>query len=315
MGQPLFSRSRAEAAMTRLPSIALACAVVLMAACSHPVANHVDACGREPVPEVPVAIQLVPAGAATIEVHVRGSGAAIVLLPGTGGDASQYDTIAPILSAAGYRTIALSVRGAGRSEGPLDGLTLHDYADDVAGAIRSLGVAPVHVLGRAGGNRVARMLATNHPDLVASVILVNAGGLVPADPSALQAMRDWSAGHLAEAEALAAFRKSMLAPATDPRCVQPFAQWPAANAGQFAASAATAVGDWWTAGRARVLILQGADDLIAPVGNGHALARELGNRAKLVDIPDAGHALLFEQPRRVADEVLDFLQDLNGHRP
>jgi pimeloyl-ACP methyl ester carboxylesterase len=238
MGQPLFSRSRAEAAMTRLPSIALACAVVLMAACSHPVANHVDACGREPVPEVPVAIQLVPAGAATIEVHVRGSGAAIVLLPGTGGDASQYDTIAPILSAAGYRTIALSVRGAGRSEGPLDGLMLHDYADDVAGAIRSLGVAPVHVLGRAGGNRVARMLATNHPDLVASVILVNAGGLVPADPSALQAMRDWSAGHLAEAEALAAFRKSMLSPATDPRCVQPFAQWPAANAGQFATSAA-----------------------------------------------------------------------------
>ena len=99
--------------MTRLPSIALGCAVVSMAACSHPVANHVDACAREPVPELPVAIQLVPAEAATIEVHVRGSGAAIVLLPGTGGDASQYDTIAPILSAAGYRTLALSVRGAG----------------------------------------------------------------------------------------------------------------------------------------------------------------------------------------------------------
>jgi pimeloyl-ACP methyl ester carboxylesterase len=248
-------------------------------------------------------------------VHVRGSGATIVLLPGTGGDASQFDTIAPTLSAAGYRTLALSVRGAGRSEGPLDGLTLRDYAEDVAGVIGSLGAAPVHVLGRAGGNRVARMLATIHPDLVASVILVNAGGLVPADPSAWQAMMDWGAGRLPEADLRAAFRQSMLSPATDPRCVRPFTQWPAADAGQFAASAATPIGDWWTAGSAPVLILQGADDLIAPVGNGHALARELGSRAKLVDIPDAGHALLFEQPRRVADEVLGFLWDLNVQSP
>jgi len=34
----------------------------------------------------------------------------------------------------------------------------------------------------------------------------------------------------------------------------------------------------------------------------------VGNRAKLVDLPNAGHALLFEQPDRVTAEVLAFVK-------
>lgn len=294
--------------MTPRPSVAVLLAITLTASCSARSHGNDGACRTELGETMPAAIRVLPVGAAVIEVHIRGSGEPVVLLPGTGGDASQYDTFAPLLSASGYQTIAMSVRGAGGSTGPLSGLTLHDYAADVAGVIRSLDVAPVHVLGRAGGNRVARMLAADHPDLVASVILVNAGGLVPPDSVAWKAMLDWSEGRIGAKEQRAAFRQSMLSPATDPRCVHPSPQWPAADAAQWAASAATAVTDWWAAGKARVLILQGLDDLIAPPANGHALAAELGTRAKLVDIPDAGHALLFERPRRVAEEVLAFLR-------
>jgi len=135
-------------------------------------------------------VRMIQAGKANIEVSIRGNGPAVVLLPSVGG-ASQYDEFAPILSAAGYRTIALSFRGAGRSTGPLDGLTLHDYAADVAAVIESLGVAPVDVLGRTGGNRVARCLASDRPDLVKSLILLAAGGLVrPTDSRAVEYLKN-----------------------------------------------------------------------------------------------------------------------------
>jgi pimeloyl-ACP methyl ester carboxylesterase len=42
--------------------------------------------------------------------------------------------------------------------------------------------------------------------------------------------------------------------------------------------------------------------------NGRALKAELGSRAKLVELPNAGHALLFEQPDRVTAEVLAFVK-------
>lgn len=43
-----------------------------------------------------------------------------------------------------------------RQYGPTDGLTLHDFAADVAGVIEGLDLAPAFVLGHTFGNRIAR---------------------------------------------------------------------------------------------------------------------------------------------------------------
>ena len=64
----------------------------------------------------------------------------------------------------------------------------------------------------------------------------------------------------------------------------------------LAAAAATPVDDWWTAGQADVLIVQGACDVSAPVGNGRLLREEIGNRATLIELADVGHALPVEKP-------------------
>jgi pimeloyl-ACP methyl ester carboxylesterase len=254
-------------------------------------------------------VRMIPTGKADIEVHVRGRGPAVILLPGTGGDASQFDGLAPVLAAAGFQAIALSVRGAGRSTGPLEGLTLHDYAADAAAVIEALGVASAHVLGRAGGNRVARSLATDRPQLVKTVILVAAGGLVPGDPNAIAAMTSWAQASVPESQRLTAFQSSMLSPATDRARVKPFTTWPAASRSQNAADAATPVNEWWAAGdRVPILVIQGLDDVIAPPGNGRALRDQFGSRVTLVEIPQAGHALLFEQPEKIASAVAAFLK-------
>jgi pimeloyl-ACP methyl ester carboxylesterase len=52
------------------------------------------------------------------------------------------------------------------------GRTYHDFAADVAGVIEQLaGDRPVHLLGHAFGNRIARTPANDRPELVRSVIL------------------------------------------------------------------------------------------------------------------------------------------------
>jgi pimeloyl-ACP methyl ester carboxylesterase len=71
------------------------------------------------------------------------------------------------------------------------------------------------------------------------------------------------------------------------------------------------VEDWWTAGQADVLIVQGISDVSAPVGNGRLLREEIGNRATLIQLTDVGHALPVEKPNLVADTVIHCLRARN----
>jgi len=79
---------------------------------------------------------------------------------------------------------------------------------------------------------------------------------------------------------------------------------------EIAASLRTCSGpvdDWWQAGGKPVLILQPACDIAAVPENARDLARAIGDRAHLVEIPHAGHAALPEQPEAISEAVLAFL--------
>jgi pimeloyl-ACP methyl ester carboxylesterase len=56
-----------------------------------------------------------------------------------------------------------------------------------------------------------------------------------------------------------------------------------------------------------MLIVQGLNDRIAKPENGHILKRELGDRVTLVDLDQAGHALLPEQPEVIAEAIIPWL--------
>src|SRR5262245_3796284 len=121
-------------------------------------------------------------GEAILEYAIDGSGEPVVLLPTAGCSISYFAPFARILADAAFQTIAINLRGVGESTGPLEGVTLHDLAADVAGVIEALDCAPAHVLGHAFGNRVARCLAANRPDLVRTLVLLVAGGLSAPPP-------------------------------------------------------------------------------------------------------------------------------------
>ncbi|MDZ7728767.1 MAG: alpha/beta hydrolase [Dehalococcoidia bacterium] len=84
--------------------------------------------------------------------------------------------------------------------------------------------------------------------------------------------------------------------------------WPCAAAAQALATRRTPTEEWWHAGTAPVLVVQGMQDRLAPPGNACALQEDLGDRVTLVEVEGAGHALLPEQPEAVATAVKSFFE-------
>lgn len=70
-----------------------------------------------------------------------------------------------------YDVIMLDARGHGLSEGPEEGYGPVDQAEDVAGAIRALGLERPAILGHSMGALTALVLSGLYPDLVGSVLL------------------------------------------------------------------------------------------------------------------------------------------------
>jgi len=101
-------------------------------------------------------------GDVRIDLISEGSGPLVVLLPSRGRDSEDFDAVAAGIARAGFRVVRPQPRGAGKSSGPMKGLTLHDFARDVASTIRHEGGGPAVVAGHAftsgipspGGERV-----------------------------------------------------------------------------------------------------------------------------------------------------------------
>ena len=253
-------------------------------------------------------VEKISVGPAVLEVITVGSGDTVVLLPIAGGDIAQFHHFASVLGEAGFQTVAINPRGVSESTGPLEGLTLHELAADVGGVISALGTAPAHVVGTAFGNVVTRCLAADRPDLVRTVILVAAGGLARPDPEAAAALRTFFRPDVSDEERQEAAALALLSPTSDSSIVQQLRIWPAAAA-QVAAGEATPLEEWWTAGQAPMLVIQGLDDRSAPPANGRDLRERLGDRVRLVELANAGHLPLLEQPAEVAEAVIAFLRE------
>jgi pimeloyl-ACP methyl ester carboxylesterase len=255
----------------------------------------------------------ITAGDARIVVRILGDGPTLVLLPGLGRSSADLDPLAVRLIAAGYRVLLPEPRGMGDSHGPLDGLTLHHLARDIASVIDATCTTPVVVIGHAFGNRIARCLAADRPELVSLVVLLSSSGKVQPTPEIAEAIRLAQAVDTPLEKRADAVRAAWFAPGSD---ITPWLDgwWQPVMRAFLAAAAATPVEDWWSAGNAEVLIVQGLCDVSAPVGNGRLLRDEISDRTTLIELADVGHALPVEKPELVADAVIDFLRSRSENR-
>jgi pimeloyl-ACP methyl ester carboxylesterase len=263
--------------------------------------------GPQWLPSQAPAMAIVDVGRARLETATWGSGEPVILLPGTGYSATSFRLVGPEIARRGYRAIAVNPRGVGASTGSLDGLTYHDYAADVGALIDRIADNRAHVVGWAWGNRIARTLAADAPQRVASVVLIAAGGKVPADPIVAETTARLREPGLSQDERTKTLALRLLAPNSDPALLVPIQEsWPAAQASQAAAGRATRLDEWWPGGSAPMLVIQGLQDKVAPPGNGRDLKADYADRVTLVEIDGAGHGIVVEHPIRIADEAARF---------
>jgi pimeloyl-ACP methyl ester carboxylesterase len=235
-----------------------------------------------------------------------------VLLPSLGRGAGDFDRIAARLAAAGFKVLRPQPRGIGASRGPLAEMDLHDCAADIAAVIEAARCGPAFVVGHAFGNRVARMLATDRPDLVRAISLVAANvGRDPSPPDVRAAIRASADAALPDAARLEALRYAFFAPGNDPSAW--LAGWhPQVLAAQRVAGDRTLREEDFAGGTAPILYLQPTHD---PLAHGHH-AQEyralLGDRVTIVMIPQASHAAIAEQPGFISDSLIAFARGLGG---
>ena len=249
-------------------------------------------------------------GDGRIEVLSQGDGPVIVLLPSLGRGAYDFDAIADRLVHAGYRVVRPQPRGIGQSVAPLTGINLHDYAADVAAVIEQEKKGPAFVVGHAFGNRVARMLATDRPELVTAVGLVAANiGKAPSTPKVREAIRNSADPTLPEAERIKALQFAFFAPGNDARVW--LEGWhPDVLAAERAAGDRTPREEDFAAGQAPILYLQPAYDPLAHVEDAKAYKAQFGDRVAVVVVENASHAVIVEQPEAVSAALIQYARKL-----
>lgn len=245
-----------------------------------------------------------------IEVLAQGRGQRIVLLPSLGRGAGDFEAIAQRLAGAGFRVLRPQPRGIEASRGPMTGIDLHDYAADVAAVIAHDGGGPAFAVGHAFGNRVARMLATDRPELVRAVALVAANvGHAPSPPKVRAAIRASADPSLPDAERLAALQFAFFAPGNDARAW--LDGWhPDVLAAQRIAGDRTSREADYAAGAAPILYLQPDHDPLAHGEDAAEFKQALGERVTIVVVRNCSHAAVAEAPDAISDALIDYASAL-----
>ena len=235
------------------------------------------------------------------------------------GSAMTMDMWAPefVASLAGDRVvIVFDNRGIGETDNPAGAYPLSKLADDTAGLVKALGYNRLDVLGWSMGGDVAIDMAIRHPEVVHRMIAYagNAGGSLAVPPSdeVIATLMDTSGTPEQHGMRLL----ELLFPASY-RAAHPdyMASFPIPT--EQAAPAAInlqnqAIGEWagvWD-GLAGIscptLFVTGTDDALTPAQNSVLMADRVPG-SWLMRFAGAGHGLMYQEPKKLADAVEAFL--------
>ena len=102
----------------------------------------------------------------------EGSGPAVVLVHGVGGDAESWGAVAALL-AKRFRVIRLDLSGHGRSHLLTGPVTCEDFVRDVTSVMDELKVDVAHVAGNSLGGQIAMAMALEAPHRVKRIGLLS----------------------------------------------------------------------------------------------------------------------------------------------
>jgi pimeloyl-ACP methyl ester carboxylesterase len=252
-----------------------------------------------------------------------GEGDPVLFIHGFGSDLLSWGLVLRELRKS-FRGIVYDQRDSGRSSRARGQYSIRDLADDAAGLIRAVGIGPCHVVGFSMGGAVTQELAINHPDAVRSITLV--ATYTKGDARGSDNLRSW------------AKLREQFDPVSYFRAIYPWLlthreyEWPGfveenirraveapypqeqdAYLRQMEATLAHDAEDRLTAIQAPALVLVGEDDILAPLRFSRTLAASIPD-ARLMVLPEVGHALLWVKPYDVSRAIQGFLQSLEDRQ-
>ena len=257
-------------------------------------------------------------------------GPPVVLIHGFGGSTFSWRETLPALASAGYRAIALDLKGFGLSDKRYDEDYSHaSQAEFVAGVLDDLGVARASVAGHSMGASVLGHFATLYPERVEKLVLVDGSMSFDEagsgfDPLSLliefAPARQWARiimrWQLNEEQVI----NRLLTAYYDPEYATPEIQagylvpqrikdWELALLGIVRDSSKNALTSPLNeTGDAPILIIWGEEDTWVPLSRGRSLLASLPG-AELAVIPESGHLPMEEQAELFNERLLSFLAE------
>ncbi|MFI1393353.1 alpha/beta fold hydrolase [Streptomyces sp. NPDC020681] len=128
--------------------------------------------------------RLVAAPAGRIHLVEQGSGPLVLLVHGFPESWFSWRHQLPVLAAAGYRAVAVDVRGYGRSSKPenTDAYRMLDLIEDNAAVVHALGEETAVIVGHDWGSTIAANSALVKPDVFRAVGLLSVPYTPPGGP-------------------------------------------------------------------------------------------------------------------------------------
>jgi 3-oxoadipate enol-lactonase len=249
----------------------------------------------------------------TMHVIDAGSGSPLVLLHGLGWDGTLWASTARRF-ADRYRVIAADTRGHGESDKPEGPYTIDLFARDWLGCLDALSVERACLVGFSQGGMIAQVLAVEHPERVAALVLVSTS--CRSDPSAKAKMEERirlarTDGPAAAARLAASSVFSKRFADTHPDTVEKFVAWRTAMP-QDPLLEATRAGYGFdmsaplAAVRVPTLVMYGDEDTLTPPPVvRHVADCVLG--AEVECVLGAGHMIPIEQPAAFESRLGAFL--------
>ncbi|MEU3562345.1 alpha/beta hydrolase [Kitasatospora sp. NPDC006786] len=139
---------------------------------------------HQPAPSADLCHRTIEAPAGRLHLVEQGTGPLVLLVHGFPESWYSWRRQLPALAAAGYRAVALDVRGYGRSSKPAatDAYRMLDLVEDNVALVRALGEETAVVVGHDWGSSIAAASALLHPEVFRAVALLSVPYAPPGGP-------------------------------------------------------------------------------------------------------------------------------------
>lgn len=270
---------------------------------------------------IPVARTMPEPVSPPVDLFAReeGSGPAILLVHGLGGDHQVWSGVIPLLSTR-FRVLAPDLRGHGRSpEGEGSRFSFEELEGDLLRLLDARGIPSCHLVGLSAGGFLAMRMALDHPSRLASLTLM--GASARCDPHTKEIGDNWAKTY--ETEGRDALLLLLVKDLYYPDWIEAHLDYLDRLRANYDERAFRAVALWGHAIqsfdlrgrllriRIPTLIIQAMDDRVVDGSHGRFLRQSIpGSELRL--FRETGHMIPVERPEQTAEAILRFLDSIGN---